>query len=328
MSAVQRIRLPYGFTYLILFLLEVFLLHVLGWLDGTLPRFGFHALNLLFPLWLWGPLAIMTYLDEVALRALRDFQPLLGAHRQEVPRLQYELTTLPARSVVVSGLLWAAMFLVMMYVGFPVVVRQYSYGPLAIAGAWVLGLSSFVVGSVIYYHTFRQLRLVSRILSLVERVNLFNLDPVYAFAHLTAQTGASWLLLGGLNLIIFPFGLLNFTVVALYVAQVLFALAAFILPLWNAHQRLVAEKRRLLAAVNRRVEAAIERLHQALDSDDLAWVKEIDTALGGLSSERSVVSSIPTWPWSTATFSGFVSALLLPIALFLIQLALKDWLGF
>ena len=50
--------------------------------------------------------------------------------------------------------------------------------------------------------------------------------------------------------------------------------------------------------------------------------------MGGLASERSVVSSIPTWPWSTATFSGFVSALVLPIALFLIQLALKNWLGF
>jgi hypothetical protein len=179
----------------------------------------------------------------------------------------------------------------------------------------------------LYYHTIRQLRLVSRILGLVERVNLFRLDPVYAFARVTAKTGVSWLLLTGATLIVFPFRLINVTVVALYLTQVVFALGAFVLPLWNVHQRLVAEKRRLLAAVNRRLEVAIHRLHEALDGDDLARVKEIDTALGGLGSERKVLSSIPTWPWSTATLSGFVSALVLPVALFLIQLALKNLLG-
>ena len=327
MSWVQRLPLPYGTTYGILFVVEVAALHVLSWVDGSLPFFHFHPLYLLFPLWLWGPLAIMTYLDEVALHALREFQPLLGKHEDEIPRLQYELATLPSRSVWISGLFWTGVFLVVMYVGFPVVVRQYSYGPIGVMTAWISGVFSFGIGSALYYHTIRQLRLVSRILGLVERVNLFQLEPVYAFARLTAQTGVSWVLLAGVTFLIFPFELINVTVVALYMTQSLFALGAFILPLWKVHQRLVAEKRRLLAGVNRRVEKTIERLHQALDGDDLARVKEIDTALGGLASERNVLSAIPTWPWSTATISGFVSALVLPIALFLIQLTLKNLLG-
>jgi len=327
MSSIQRLPVPYGIAYAILFLLEVAVMHAIGWLDGSLPPLRFDRLYLLFPLWLWGPLAIMTYLDEVALHALRDFQPLLGKHEEEIPRLQYELTTLPARSVWISALVWTGVFALLMYVGFPIVVREYSYGPLAIAAVWVFGLLTFLSGSIVYYHTIRQLRLVSRTIALVERVNLFHLDPVYAFARLTAKTGVCWLLLAGVTLAIFPFGLINVTVLALYLTQVLFALGAFILPLWNVHQRLVAEKRRLLAGVNRRLEVAIHRLHDALDGDDLARVKEIDTALGGLGSERKVLSSIPTWPWSTATLSGFVSALVLPVALFLIQLALKNLLG-
>jgi len=327
MSSIQRLPVPYGIAYAILFLLEVAVMHAIGWLDGSLPPLRFDRLYLLFPLWLWGPLAIMTYLDEVALHALRDFQPLLGKHEEEIPRLQYELTTLPARSVWISALVWTGVFALLMYVGFPIVVREYSYGPLAIAAVWVFGLLTFLSGSIVYYHTIRQLRLVSRTIALVERVNLFHLDPVYAFARLTAKTGVCWLLLAGVTLAIFPFGLINVTVLALYLTQVLFALGAFILPLWNVHQRLVAEKRRLLAGVNRRLEVAIHRLHEALDGDDLARVKEIDTALGGLGSERKVLSSIPTWPWSTATLSGFVSALVLPVALFLIQLALKNLLG-
>ena len=327
MSSIQRLPVPYGIAYAILFLLEVAVMHAIGWLDGSLPPLRFDRLYLLFPLWLWAPLAIMTYLDEVALHALRDFQPLLGKHEEEIPRLQYELTTLPARSVWISALVWTGVFALLMYVGFPIVVREYSYGPLAIAAVWVFGLLTFLSGSIVYYHTIRQLRLVSRTIALVERVNLFHLDPVYAFARLTAKTGVCWLLLAGVTLAIFPFGLINVTVLALYLTQVLFALGAFILPLWNVHQRLVAEKRRLLAGVNRRLEVAIHRLHEALDGDDLARVKEIDTALGGLGSERKVLSSIPTWPWSTATLSGFVSALVLPVALFLIQLALKNLLG-
>jgi len=327
MSSIQRLPVPYGIAYAILFLLEVAVMHAIGWLDGSLPPLRFDRLYLLFPLWLWGPLAIMTYLDEVALHALRDFQPLLGKHEEEIPRLQYELTTLPARSVWISALVWTGVFALLMYVGFPIVVREYSYGPLAIAAVWVFGLLTFLSGSIVYYHTIRQLRLVSRTIALVERVNLFHLDPVYAFARLTAKTGVCWLLLAGVTLAIFPFGLINVTVLALYLTQVLFALGAFILPLWNVHQRLVDEKRRLLAAVNRRLEATIHRLHQALDGDELARVKEIDTALGGLGSERTVLAGIPTWPWSTATLSGFVSALVLPVALFLIQLALRNLLG-
>ena len=327
MSSIQRLPVPYGIAYAILFLLEVAVMHAIGWWDGSLPPLRFDRLYLLFPLWLWGPLAIMTYLDEVALHALRDFQPLLGKHEEEIPRVQYELTTLPARSVWISALVWTGVFALLMYVGFPIVVREYSYGPLAIAAVWVFGLLTFLSGSIVYYHTIRQLRLVSRTIALVERVNLFHLDPIYAFARLSAQTGVTWLLLAGVTLITFPFELINFTTVALYGMQVVFALGAFLLPLWKVHQRLVAEKRRLLAGVNRRLEVAIHRLHEALDGDDLARVKEIDTALGGLGSERTVLAGIPTWPWSTATLSGFVSALVLPVALFLIQLALRNLLG-
>lgn len=327
MSAIQRLPLPYGVTYLLLFVLEVMLFHILAWIDGTLAPFTFNQLYMLFPLWIWAPLTIMTYLDEAALHAMRDFQPLLAEHKEEIPRLQYELTTLPSRAVWFSTLFWTAAFILIMYVGFPAVGSLYSYGPLAVASTWISGLLSYAVGSAIYAHTIRQLRVVSRILALPERINLFRLDPVYALARLTVQTGVSWLLLAGMTLMIFPFELLNITVLAQYVIQVLFAFGAFILPLWKVHQRLVAEKRGLLAAVNLRQETALERLHKALDDDDMARVKEIDAAMSGLATERNLVSAVPTWPWRAAAFSGIASALILPVVLFLIQLALRNLLG-
>jgi hypothetical protein len=327
MTSIQRIPLPYGVTYLTLFVVEVAVLHALAWIEGSLPPLSFHPLFLLFPLWLWGPLAIMTYLDEAALHALRAFEPMLREHKDQIPRLKYELTTLPSRAVWPSALFWTLAFTVVMYVGLPLAMREHSYGPIALAGVWISGLLSYSIGSVIYYHTVRQLWLVSKTLAMVERFNLFHLEPVYAFSRLTAQTGVSWLLLAGVTLMIFPFELLNLTVVAQYVTQVIFALGAFVLPLWNVHQRLVTEKRQLLSAVHLRVETALERLHRALDDDDMARVKDIDTGLSSLASERNLISAVPTWPWRATTFSGIVSALVLPMVLFLIQLALRSWLG-
>jgi hypothetical protein len=268
-------------------------------------------------------MAMMTYLNEVADRALHEFQPLLGKHQEEIPRLRYELTTLPPRSVWISGLLWTAVFVALMVAGLPVVVRELHYGPLAIAGSWVSGLMSYGIGSVVYYHTVRQLRMVSHILGMAEKVNLFHLDPLYAFTRLTAQTGICWLLLAGASLFVFAFVFINVLVVAQYAFQVVLALGSLVLPVWNVHKRLVSEKRRLLAGVNRRLENAIERLHEALDNDELARVKEVDTALGGLSSERGVISTIPTWPWRAEALRGIMAALALPVFIRLVQFGLE-----
>jgi hypothetical protein len=48
--------------------------------------------------------------------------------------------------------------------------------------------------------------------------------------------------------------------------------------------------------------------------------------LNGLKAERDIVTSIPTWPWRPGTRISFLSAIVLPIIYFLIQLAIKTWL--
>ena len=39
--------------------------------------------------------------------------------------------------------------------------------------------------------------------------------------------------------------------------------------------------------------------------------------------ERDALQRLPTWPWSTAIFRGFVSAVLLPIVVWLVIRALE-----
>jgi hypothetical protein len=42
---------------------------------------------------------------------------------------------------------------------------------------------------------------------------------------------------------------------------------------------------------------------------------------------RKRIADIPTWPWRPQVLSGFLSALILPVAIFLITRALASQLG-
>ena len=326
-GAVERLPMPYWFVYLVLFLVEVAIVHAVAWVDGWVPAFQFEPFAALFPIWLWGPLAIMTYLDAAALDALRAFRPLLEVDDGALRQLEYALATMPSRPVIISGLIWSAIYVINAYLVVPMWSNLYSIGPFATAFGIAVGLFSFFTGSTIYYHTIRQLRFVSQLVAKVPRFNLFRLDPVYAFSALTAQTGVAYLLLVSITSLTFPFRLNPIPVIIFTILQIVLALGAFALPLWNVHRRLLSEKRSLLADLNRQVEAAIRRLHHYLDENDFGTVGGAKDALTGLAAERDVLAKIPTWPWRAGTLTGILSAVALPIVTFLIQFILQRWLA-
>ena len=323
MNAVRRLPLPYWLVYLGLFSLEAGIFHLVAWQDGWVPRYSLEPVNFLFPLWLWGPLLAMTYLDDVARQSIRDFAPLLDEDRETIAGLEAAFASMPSGPVWITGLIWVFVYALFMLATFGTVLQLYQLGPFAIWWAVITGLMTFPIGGVIYYHSIHQLRLVNQTLARVKRINLFRLEPVYAFSRLTARTGLVWLVLLTLTQVFFPIQMVSAPQFIVYGVQALFVLAAFVLPLWSVHQRLVDEKRSLLADVNQRLESKLQRLHRALDSDHLDELDPIRQAIGGLTDEREILSKIPTWPWRTETLTGFASAMLLPIVLLLIQLLLE-----
>jgi hypothetical protein len=323
----ERLPGPTWLTYLVLFVAQSTLTHVLGWLGGWLPAYTFEPILLMFPLWLWAPLAIMTYLNSISLEALSSFSPLLDVPEERLNRLKDELTTMPARSVILSGVIWSIVFVILTYLMFDTLSISYAFGTSFTLILSLEGLVSFSTGSGIYYHSLRQLRLVNRTVKMVEHIDLFQLDPVYAFSRLTARTGVAWMIMLSLTLLLFPIQLANAPVLAILVLQVALALAAFVLPLRFVNHRLVSEKRRLSSELNRRLERTLERLHRCVDENDMGDVEQINYALANLGAERDVLTGIPTWPWRSGTLTGFLSALVLPIVLFLIQFAMEHWVG-
>src|SRR5919197_4110859 len=64
-----------------------------------------------------------------------------------------------------------------------------------------------------------------------------------------------------------------------------------------------------------------------IDQNELSEVGLLNNVLAGLNMERTLLEKLPTWPWRTDTLTGFLSATVLPILLFLIQNLLRKWLG-
>jgi hypothetical protein len=241
--------------------------------------------------------------------------------------LEYEFTTMPARSVLLSAIAWFCAYLVSWFPTYVPTVAVYGYGPLTPWSNFVAGLVSFTIGSVVYYHTVRQLRLVSRVVRMVSQFDLFRLDPVYAFSVLTSRTGISWVALLTLSLLAFPLNLGGGLEAAYLILQIALAMGAFLLPLRSVNRRLVSEKRKLQAEHNQRMASTLARLHQHIDGDSLEEVSRLNDVLKGLTSEREILAKIPTWPWRPGLFAGYLSVIVIPVMLYLIQFALGQWLG-
>ena len=327
LTFVQQLPVPYWLTYLTFFILQSGLNHVLAWIDGWLPVYGFNPILLIFPLWLWGPLAIMTYLDLISEEVLSSFSPLLDIDEERLRDLKSKFTMMPARDVILSGLIWAILYIILTLLTYDAFYEQYGLGKLITVVLILEGLINFSISSAIYNHSLRQLWLVNQTVKMVKRFNLFHLDPVYAFSHLTARTGISWMIFLGLTLLMYPIRLATGLVLAIWLFQVLLAVAAFALPLQFVNYHLVTEKRRLLAALHLRVKMTLERLHQIVDENKPGKAEQLKGALALLHTEREIITDIPTWPWRVGTLTGFLSAIVLPIILLFAQIVIERWLG-
>ena len=185
----------------------------------------------------------------------------------------------------------------------------------------------FLNGTLIV-HTLRQLQMVSRIYRENVRVDLFNLDPLYAFSGLTARTTILLLALPYFWFTTSGPGLSNIGVsigVALLFAAI--AVVMFVLPLWGVHQRLAQEKSQVIAENRRRTNALVQDSHRSIDAGDLSNAAKVRDALTVLDIHYKAIAPIPTWPWSPETFRLIVSAILLPTVLFLLQYVLRRFLG-
>jgi hypothetical protein len=314
--------------YLGLFVSLILIQSVVGWIEGAFTVGTFQPVQIFIAGALTFFLALIHYLDQRAVAALATLRPALKSSEEEYPRLEFQLSRLPAGSTLLASLITLTIILLTELVGEPYRLDVLNAYPLSsnlfrflyLLGWWVLG--------AFLYHTLHQLRWINRIYTQHTQVNLFRMKPLYAFPNLTALTAASLTVVTYGWRAIAPGAASDDPISLAVMLVILFvAGASFIWPQLGIHSLQVAEKDRLLEEANQRLEATILKLHERVDGGELDNMEALNLTLSTLEMELSALKRIPTWPWQPETVRWLVTALVLPLGLWALQIVLQRVLG-
>jgi hypothetical protein len=289
-----------------------------SWGSGGLPVGEFDVSLIIDSLYPAASLALLHVIVATTRSALHAARPVLGLDEEGFRRLEWEMTNVPAPVgvVVILALLALGPVGAIWWRSLPSVT-----GTTAAVLAWdsLVFIGGYGVFSMVAINAVRQLLAIGRIGEMA-RVDILSPGPLSRFADVTARTaiGLALAVVLGLaaRLSILPNPPALITIAG--VGWMVFAVAVFVLPLQGIHRRLDAEKRVLTEEADRHLKTILAQLHAAIDHDDLANADALNKMLLSVSHERDLVARLPTWPWSAGTLRGFVTVVIVPIAVFLI----------
>ncbi len=332
-EAIDRLPGPAAISYLALGLLLALSSHVLRWADGSIPFGAWDPIRIAETSLVVLPIALLHYLGRHARRAFELFRPALEDGDATSDAYPYRLSVAPAKGSLIVSVISVPLALLSLS-GDPDGYGLNS-GSSAITIVYTAGIAcfSFAAIGILLFQSLRQLRLVNQLYALATNISLFHPRPIHAFSTLTARTGISFLLFGYIGVFVIwtanissptPMSLQD---LGIFVFVALIAVASFVVPLLGIHNRLDDEKDRLLAQVNQRIQSILGTLHSQIDDQDLQRMDNINHALASLIAERELLNRVATWPWKPETLRGFVSAVALPVIVWLVTTLLGRVLG-
>jgi len=322
-------RLPgHGWwVYPLLFVLSLAWSHVVVWATGQVPIGEFLPLLVVGHFYAPFLLGATAWINGSSGRALASFWPATGWPDDEREAWRRRFVASPGR----WDVLLVAIGIVVAIVAFlSAPASSLPSGDRAILFVAYLPPAAlgYSVALLAIAHSAYQLRLVARIHRQATAIDPFDRVSLYAFSSLTAQTGLMFVVIGYYALTVngaFQAG--NVTAIVMLGAAFAIGIACFVLPLWGIHGRLVREKEDLIRDAEVRVNRLGDEMYRRIDAGQFDATKVVSDALVGVTDLRKRIVDIPTWPWRPQVLSGFLSALLLPVAIFLITRALASQLG-
>jgi hypothetical protein len=323
---VHRLPGPAWFYYLGVALMLVLVRAIAAWSDGSYPIGTFFPAHVVLASTAAYLLFVLHYLDDRAGAALSDFRAVLKVDDAGYERLRYELTGMPARPTLIwslVGLLFAVAATLLLPESQLRALKLFT-SPAASVVDYLLVVLGWITGFVILYHTIRQLRLVSNIYTQHTNVNIFDTGPLYGLSRVAAMTTIALLFITFAYVTLAANWQFDNPLVALTVGtSVLLALGTFVWPLFGAHRLLQQEKARWKGEVAGQMQVVARELHHRVDTNDMQGMDALKDALDGLIAELGVLDKVPTWPWEPETVRVVVTALLLPVVLWVITRVLE-----
>jgi len=189
---------------------------------------------------------------------------------------------------------------------------------------FVFGYATTTAGALT---AVRWLRLTARIHREAMAVDVFDREPIYAFSRLTVMAGLGYSVAAYYSLTVNGAFQVGNAASALFIGgTMLFAVLVFTVPMWGIHERLNREKEALIRDVERRTNALVTELYARVDAGEFESTGVITSALSGTQALRERIDRLSTWPWPPQVLRGFVSALVLPLVIFILTRYLGDLL--
>ena len=330
---VQRLPGPAWLFYVGMAVVFILIRTVIAWNDGSYPAGTFFPVHVLVASTAPYVAFAVGYMNNRAEAALADFRPVLTVDDAGYERLRYQLTTMPARPVLVLSLLGFAFgffgstpgwLLPEAQVG---LLKLYTSPAASIVDHLLLGLNWIWVAVGVYY-AIHKLSLISRIYTQHTRVTIFGTASLHALSRVGAIMTLVWSIQIYLYLtywIDWRFENPSDAVVILLSTPI--ALLVFIWPLLGAHGLLQKAKTHRKSQVAQRLEAVTDELHRRTDAGDYSDMANMNDAIDSLIKEQSALDKVSTWPWEPDSVRVVVTALLLPVFLWAITRVLER-LGF
>lgn len=325
---VRHLPVPAWSFYSVLALALVLADAAVNWSNGsylTSSSLPFHLMSFLTPAI---NMAMIHYFDDWAGTALATFRPALAVDEVEYKDLHYRLTTLPRLQTLVAsfiGLAYGSIYVFFLYNSRIDPLRVFTL-PVASVLDVTMALLNYIFYSILIYHTFHQLRMVSWIYTECKQVDLFQLSPLHALSTFTARVSIT---IGALTYAwIYVFstsGDILGILTPIVAVPLLFA--TFIVPLLGIHNILREEKTLLQSENALHLKAAIRELHLRREAGEYGQMDGVGKAIDALVKEQTLLKEIPTWPWQPDTARWVATALLTPIILALVTRLVQRLLG-
>lgn len=319
---VEALPVPAWASYLSAAVLVGLIASLAVWIDGWVEFGRPDPYQLSLGFYIVIALGGIDYLDRAAGRAWRSFRPVLDVDDETAASFEYQLTTMPARTT----LAWTLMGVVG-HVIFFASETSIRWTPVTLIVNGVLELASICLAIVLGYHTLRQLRLIDQLHGRVQQVDLFHLMPLHAFSRVSSATGIVLLAMVYVSFLTSPASMTTVALVTGWGITVALSIACFVVPLYGMHTRIAMEKAHRLEETDRRLKGLLAELDQRSDLLDHTDADALNKHLASVVAERQVLSAVPTWPWQAETLRGFVTAIVLPVVLWLVYWFLQRQLG-
>lgn len=318
---LEDLPIPIWLSIALIYLIAVVLYHIAFWLEGSLTAGSFEGLWFFNAIWNVIGTAFILATIHIANRAVDKFAVLVPNKKKELELLRYQMTTIPARPALVLALLICALIILGAY--FDPTFLQVKQ-PIPVLVILAGNLSGYVFAPILLFHGLRQLILVIKAYRMVDEINLFHLQPLYAFAGLSMTSSLFWVLILNLNFIGNYTGAPTSTgdillSIVFVIPYIFLAFATFILPLWGIHSRIMHKKEEAIEENGLQIEKAHQTLYRLLNKNNYKSTADMEKSLASLYKMREQIEKVPTWPWNPATLRGFLSAVFLPLGLWVTQ---------